>query len=318
MVATAAAPYGVLLLAGCGFGSYIAGRVASDGLSALGRGPLPAITALLVVLLAGAAAGVVSVAGQLSATRRLCHHVDRSRTTPPAGTPAGVEVVDHDEPFAFTFGLGEPRIALSRGLVEQLSTDELEAVVAHERYHVRARDPLKLVVARAAARTCFFLPAVRHLVTRYLAGRELAADRHSVRDLGRPALAGALFKVVAGPGWDELDTAAAMAGPELLAVRVDQLEHGAEPPLPRLPLASVVLSALVLGTLTGIVVATASQGGTSMMTSAQNDALSASDVAGAVAGGLVCMAGWVGLAAVAFRRLAHPALTTVAGSLSTT
>lgn len=217
-----------------------------------------------------------------------------------------MEVVDHDEPFAFTFGLGEPRIALSRGLVEQLSTDELEAVVAHERYHVRARDPLKLVVARAAARACFFLPAVRHLVTRYLAGRELAADRHSMRDLGRPALAGALLKVVAGPGWDELDTAAAMAGPELLEVRVDQLEHGAEPPLPRLPLASVVLSALVLGTLTGIVVVTASEGGTSMMTSAQNDALSASDLTGAVAGGLLCMAGWVGLAAVAFRRLVHP------------
>lgn len=310
MLATAAAPYGVLFLAGCGFTSYLAGRVSADGVATLGRGLLLPTTAMLALLLVGAVSGAVSVARQVSATRRLGEHVDRNRVSPPTGTPVGVGVVDHDEPFAFTFGLGVPRVAVSRGLIEQLSPEELEAVVVHERYHVRARDPFKLVVARAAARTCFFLPAVGHLVTRYLAGRELAADRRSLRDLGRPALAGALFKVVAGPGWDELDAAAAMASPELLAVRVDQLERGTEPPLPRLPVASVVVSALVLATLGGIVTAVALQGGLSMMGSGPTRALTAGDLAGAVAGGLVCTAGWVWLAVVAFRRLAHPVLTT--------
>lgn len=313
MVATAAAPYGVLVLAGCGFGSYLTDPIADDGVTALGRGLLlPAIAMLLLLLFAGAAAGAVSVARQLAATRRLGDHVDRNRMAAPPGTPAGVEVVDHDNPFAFTFGLGEPRVAVSRGLVEQLSSDELQAVVVHERYHVRARDPLKLVVARAAARTCFFLPAVGHLVARYLAGRELAADRHSLRDLGRPALAGALFKVVAGPGWDELDAAAAMAGPELLAARVDQLEQGTEPPLPRLPVASVAVSALVLATLGGVVTAVALQSGLSMMGSGQTTKLSGGDIAGAVAGGLVCTAGWVWLALFAFKRLVRPVLTTTA------
>jgi len=309
-LATAAAPYGVLFLAGCGFGTYLADRVAADGVVVLGRGLLLPTTAMLLLLLTGAVAGTISVGRQLSATRRLGEHVDRTRTAPPPGSPDGVDVVDHDGAFAFTFGLGEPRVAVSRGLVEQLSAGELHAVMAHERYHVRARDPLKLLVARAAARTCFFLPAVGHLVARYLAGRELAADRRSVRDLGRPALAGALLKVVAGPGWDELDTAAAMVGPDLLAVRVDQLEQGAEPPLPRLPVTSVALSALVLATLGGIVSAVALQGGLSMMRSGQTDALSTGDVAGAVAGGVACMAGWVWLAVRAFRRLARPVLTT--------
>lgn len=310
MVATAAAPCGVLLLAGCGFGSYVADRVAADGVAVLGRGLLLPTTAMLALLLVGAAAGAVSAARQVGATRRLGEHVDRNRIASPPGAPAGVEVVDHDEPFAFTFGLGEPRVAISRGLVEQLSPNELEAVVVHERYHVRARDPLKLVVARAAARTCFFLPAAGHLVTRYLAGRELAADRRSLRDLGRPALAGALFKVVAGPGWHELDTAAAMAGSELLAVRVDQLEQGIEPPLPRLPVASVAFSALVLATLGGIVGAVALQGGLSMMRTQSTTPLTAEDVALAVLGGLICTTGWVWLAVIAFRRLVRPALTT--------
>lgn len=310
MVATAAAPYVAFFLAGCGFGSYLADRVAADGVATLSRGLLLPTTAMLVLLLVGAVSGTVSVARQVSATRRLGEHVDRNRVVAPPGTPLGVEVVDHDEPFAFTFGLGLPRVAVSRGLIEQLSPDELEAVVVHERYHVRARDPLKMVVARAAARTCFFLPAVGHLVSRYLAGRELAADRRSLRDLGRPALAGALFKVVAGPGWDELHAAAAMAGPDLLAVRLDQLEQGTEPPLPRLPLASMTLSAMVLAVLGGIVTAVALQGGTSMMGENQTDALSGGDVAGAVIGGLACTAGWVWLAMVAFRRLTRPILTT--------
>ena len=310
MLATAAAPYGILFLAGCGFGSYLVDRVGDDGVAALGRGLLLATTGVLVLLLAGAVLGGVSLARQVAATRRLVDHVDRHRLPASALVPADAVLIDHDQPFAFTFGLGVPRIAVSRGLVEHLSPEELEAVVTHERYHVRARDPLKLVVARTAARTCFFLPAVGHLVARYLAGRELAADRRSLRDQGRPALAGALFKVVAGPSWEELDTAAAMAGPELLAVRVEQLEHGSEPVLPRVPAGSVMLSAVVLVVLGGIVTAVALQGGVSMMSDAQRQSLSAGDMTGAVLGGLACMGGWVWLVTIAYRRLARPALTT--------
>ena len=309
MVATAAAPYGILFLAGCGFTSYLVDRVGDDGVAALGRGVLLPTTAVLVLLVVGAAAGTVSAVRQVAATRRLGDHVTQNLVASHAGTPDDVEVIDHDEPFAFTFGLGKPRVAVSRGLVEQLSAQELAAVMAHERYHVRARDPLKLVVARTAARTCFFLPAVGHLVARYLAGRELAADRRSLRDSGRPALAGALFKVVAGPAWVELDAAAAMAGPELLAARVDQLELGTEPALPAVPRLAVALSGLVLAALGATVAAVALQGGMSMMSSGGTEALSALDVTSAVMGGLVCAAGWLWLARVAFRRLERHAAT---------
>ena len=283
---------------------YLSDRVAADGIDALSRGVLLPATGVLLLLASGAIAGAVSVARQLAATRRLGAHVERHRAEVPAGAPVGVEIVDHDEPFAFTFGLGEPRVAVSRGLLERLSSAELEAVLVHERYHVGARDPLKLLVARAATRTCFFLPAIGHLVTRYLTGRELAADRRSLRDSGRPALAGALFKVAAGPDWEELATAAAMAGPHLLEVRVDQLERGTEPSLPGLPTAAVVTSALVLALMGGTVIAVALQGGLSMMSSNTDSALSVGDLAGVALGGLVCMAGWVWLAVAAFRRLA--------------
>lgn len=310
VVATAAAPYAVLLAAACGFGMYLTDRVAEDGVAALAQGVLLPATATLVLLAAGAAAGLMSVARQLSASRRLGAHVRRCHVVPPPATPAGVEVIDHDEPIAFTFGLGQPRVVVSRGLIERLSSAELAAVVAHERYHVDARDPLKLMIARAAAQTCFFLPAIRHVVARYLAARELAADRHSLRASGRPALAGALFKVVGGPDWDELEAAAAMAGPHLLDVRVDQLESGAEPALAPLPAAPVVVSAIVFGALGAVVAAVALRGGLSMMLATPDGPLSPSDVLGTLAGGVACIGGWVWLATATVRRLSQPRLTT--------
>lgn len=310
VVATAAAPYAVLVAASCGFGMYLADRVGEDGVGALGRGVLLPATAMLVLLGLGAVAGIASVARQLSATRRLSGHVERHRAVAPVTAPDGVEVIDHEEPFAFTFGLVRPRVAVSRGLIERLAPEELDAVVLHERYHVGARDPLKLFIAQAAARTCFFLPAIGHLVARYLAGRELAADRHALRDSGRSALAGALFKVVGGPEWSELDAAAAMAGPHLLEVRVDQLEHGTEPALAPLPTASVVASAVVLGALGATVAAVAVHGGVSMMQSTSAGGLSTGDLLGTVAGGLACTGGWVWLATAASRRLRPPELTT--------
>lgn len=316
-MAVAAAPYGLLSMAGCGFGAHLADRVLTGGFDELTRGWPGATTAMLVMLAAGAVVGACSAVRQIWATRRLIQHVARSVIPPPAGSPPNVDVLDHDEAFAFTFGLGSPRIALSRGLVERLAPDELEAVLAHERYHLAARDPLKLLIARVAARTCFFLPAVGHLVARYVAGRELAADRRALCGSDRPALAGALFKVVAGPEWTELETAAAMAGPELLAVRIDQLELGAEPPLPALPAAAVAVSAAVLGLFVVVVGGVALQGGLS--TSASDGAsMSAADVGLVIAGGLVCGSGWVWLAAVAFRRLARSALTTAHTPFSTT
>ena len=309
VVATAAAPYVVLLAASCGFGMYLTDRVAEEGVAAVGRGVLLPATAMLVLLAAGGAAGLTSVARQLSASRRLAEHVRRTHVVPPTAAPSGVEVIDHDEPFAFTFGLARPKVVVSRGLIERLSSVELAAVVAHERYHVDARDPLKLMVARAAARMCFFLPAIGHLVARYLAERELAADRCSLRVSSRPALAGALFKVVAGPDWDALEAAAPMAGPHLLEVRVDQLESGAEPTLAPLPAGSVVVSAVVLGALGVVVSAVALRGGLSMMPTPDGP-LSPSDVLGTLAGGLACIGGWVWLATATVRRLSQPGLTT--------
>ena len=86
--------------------------------------------------------------------------------------------------------LSTNHVAVSRGLVESVSSDELAAVLHHERYHVANYDPLKVVLARSLPDSLFFLPALGELRGRYVAGRELAADRRAMTRSGAPSVAG--------------------------------------------------------------------------------------------------------------------------------
>ncbi|HEX9548888.1 MAG TPA: M56 family metallopeptidase, partial [Acidimicrobiales bacterium] len=142
-----------------------------------------------------------------------------------------VRLVESGDAFSFAYGMTRPQVAVSRGLVESVSDEELAAVLHHERYHVTNFDPLKVVLARGLPDALFFLPVLRELRGRYVTGRELAADRRAMRKTDAPSVAGALFKVVGGPAGVDLATAAAIGGDEALEARVSQLESGTEPPV---------------------------------------------------------------------------------------
>jgi Zn-dependent protease with chaperone function len=230
-------------------------RAAQGGLSGpLGDGALllPLLPFVAPVAIGLALAGR-SLARQVLASRRLAHRVralaralpDRlTRAATQAGLGGRVVFVDAPESFSFVYGALSPRVAVSRGLLEGVSRGELRAVLEHERYHVRNLDPLKAVLVRALSAALFFLPALDSLRARYVAARELAADRRAVAVCGPRPLAGALLKVVRGPQWSELDIAAPIGGPELLHVRVAQLETGSEPRLQVLGVARVTISLL--------------------------------------------------------------------------
>jgi Zn-dependent protease with chaperone function len=190
------------------------------------------------VVAAGLGRGGRSLARQIVASHRLARRVRELALTAPAeltgaalraGLEGRVVLVDASESFSFVYGILTPRVAVSWGLLETASCEELRAVLEHERYHVCNLDPLKVVLVRALSAALFFVPALAALRARYVVGRELAADRRAVAVCGRRSLAGALLKVVRGPAWSELGVAASIGGPELLAVRVAQLETGVEP-----------------------------------------------------------------------------------------
>lgn len=240
------------LLGFCAFGVVLY-RINTRGVHALSApGTVPALV-LIALVVVGAATTYAALTRQLRATRRLRRGVDTSTVEPApsrvhnaaerAGLAGRVDVIDAAEPCSFTWGIRRPRVAVSRGLLGTVSDAELDAVLSHERYHVDNLDPAKVFLTRVLPRTFFYLPVLSDLHERYLAGRELAADRRAVDAHGRAPLAGAIFKVVAGPQWADLGAAAAIGGDEALDVRVTQLESGREPQLNRLRRSRIAASA---------------------------------------------------------------------------
>jgi heat shock protein HtpX len=145
-----------------------------------------------------------------------------------AGMPIPrVYVIDSDQPNAFATGRDPQHaaVAATRGLLQQLSRDEVKGVMAHELAHVKSRDTLTMTIAATfagaigmlanfalffggnnragllgAIAMMIFAPMAAMLVqTAISRSREFEADRVGAEIHGNPlALAGALEKIERG------------------------------------------------------------------------------------------------------------------------
>ncbi|RNL86000.1 M56 family metallopeptidase [Halostreptopolyspora alba] len=201
--------------------------------------PFAPAAALVVFAALGMAIGVLYGVRETWRLRRLGGELRARRVaTPPRletlagelGLAGRIESVRAHEPFALTYGLRRPRVAVSTGLLEAMSRDELRAVLVHERSHVLSRDPLKILLMRVLLAREFHLPVLAYLRTRFTAARELAADEAATAACGRKPLAGALLKTLSGPRWAQAPAAASLGG-GMIDARIRQLEDGQAPKL---------------------------------------------------------------------------------------
>ena len=220
---------------------------------------------MLVLALAGLGALVLLLGGrslyrQLRAHKRFMAALSPTRSLVVAATP--VTVVEGEAPRAFCAGFLRPRVYLSKGAVALVPAAQLEAVVAHERHHLRHRDPLRMLCARVVRDALFFLPLLRRLERRYAALAEIAADEAAVRERGPRTLASALL----GFGESRAPAGAVGIAPE----RVDHLlghRPGWELPFSLLVGAVVVLGSLVAGAVaTSALVASSSLNAAMLLT----------------------------------------------------
>ena len=155
---------------------------------------LAAATLALGSLIAGAIRSVALSgrieAGQIETPPRV--HAEASAL----GVPGRVVCIEGPQPLAFCYGLFRPMICVSKALVDRLDANELRAVLAHEAEHLRARDPLRLLIGRAMARAAFMVPAAGETFRRYVLQRELQADDGCMATCQRESLASALFKLI--------------------------------------------------------------------------------------------------------------------------
>ncbi|HEY8656931.1 MAG TPA: M56 family metallopeptidase [Candidatus Limnocylindria bacterium] len=241
----------------------------ADELFVRGTAGTADVVAVLVLLLAfaGIALGLVALFRQLIETVALIRTLLSQRVTTPRGIDAlatdlalggRVDVVRDRRPFSFCYWFLRPRICLSTGLVQRLDTEELRAVLLHERYHLRHRDPLRLVVARYFAAGLYVVPVVEELVEHYTVQKEIAADQDAVRTLGGVrALASALYKVLPDADEVSLGLLVPVGSLSVTEARIDQLVDGRAVPLV-LSRAGIALSG---GTLAAATILALSQAG---------------------------------------------------------
>ena len=109
-------------------------------------------------------------------------------------------------------------VCLPIAALGELSEEELRAVVAHEREHVRRRDPWWLVLASAICRVLFFQPLNWLAARRLRSLAEFQCDSSAVRQTSRMAVASALVTVSRWIGAQSL-VVAGMASRDSLTVR---------------------------------------------------------------------------------------------------
>jgi len=165
------------------------------------RWPSALAFATLVLFGALTTAWLTRVCWILAATARSVGQIPRA-PAPPRLSIAGararvnrIECIADAAPVAVCCGTARPSVLVSEELVEQLSLEELVAVLIHEDHHARRRDPLRRAMLQATADILFWLPVVSWWAERRREASELLADRAALRRTGRSALAGALWKV---------------------------------------------------------------------------------------------------------------------------
>ena len=148
----------------------------------------------LLLLSAWAAGTLLLLARWMRSWQRLRATVRRGEPVALAdGTPA-LMVAESVEPGIF--GIMRPVLVLPRGIAEQLSAEQLDAIMAHELSHMRRRDNLTAALHMLVEAVFWFHPLVWWLETRLVEERERACDEAVLESRRQPvAYAEAILNV---------------------------------------------------------------------------------------------------------------------------
>ncbi|WP_101946768.1 M56 family metallopeptidase [Mycobacterium sp. 3519A] len=168
-------------------------------------GALVIVFALTLVIGARLTFAVVQVA--IATRRRRAHHrmmvdlLDMSRESNPPHVcmkASGLRILDVKQPLAYCLPGVRSRVVVSEGTLKSLSDSEIDAILTHEKAHLRARHDLVLEMFTAVhaafprfVRSGNALDAVRMLI-------EMLADDAAVRVAGPTPLARALVACASG------------------------------------------------------------------------------------------------------------------------
>jgi len=170
------------------------------------------------------AAVILRTASQLAhdfrgARRQQAEHAAFLAAAGHADPVAGALVLDHDAPAAYSVPRGRHRIVVSSATVTLLTPGQLEAVVAHERAHLRGHHQLLLTASTARARAFPALPLLERAAEEVAVLAEMAADAAAARRYDAEDLAAALVILARA----RVRTAVLTAGGPAALARINRL-----------------------------------------------------------------------------------------------
>ena len=160
-------------------------------------GPIPIVLAGTGVMILLTASCVAARAACL--TRRIKRQWWHSATALDIGPSVGVPayVVDAPSPMVALVGVFSPRLIAARTVIDACSAEELAAIVAHERGHLRAHDNFKRWLLTCAPDVMRWTSAHASIVAAWRDLAEYAADDAATRgnEEARVDLAALLVKI---------------------------------------------------------------------------------------------------------------------------
>lgn len=172
---------------------------APDGYASPG-GPLTALAGMSLSLTSLARGAWCAVQAAVSDRRERAARVAAFDLVGRADVVPDALVVEHEAPYAFCIGGRHHRIVITSGLLATLRRTELDAVLAHERAHLRQRHHTALMACRAlfgALAPTF--PAFRTAMPLVRLYAELSADDGARRRVGPGPLRDALSRLACLP-----------------------------------------------------------------------------------------------------------------------
>ncbi|MEM7554331.1 MAG: M56 family metallopeptidase [Cyanobacteria bacterium P01_A01_bin.84] len=164
-----------------------------------------------------------------------------------AGTQ-NIRLLNTQAMFAGQIGFWKPELVVSQGLLEVLSQEQLESVLAHEQGHYYYRDTFWFFWLGWVRSSTAWLPKTQGLWEELIVLRELRADAYAARQIDPLLLAESLLITVSGsPICADICCAALdSSSVERLEQRVDALLKSPEkPPEPRFNFWNPYLLALI-------------------------------------------------------------------------
>ncbi|KZL49263.1 M56 family metallopeptidase [Nodularia spumigena] len=161
-----------------------------------------------------------------------CKSVESARKSPLVNIEGRqVRLLNTDAPFAGQIGFWHPELVVSQGLLQTLSPDHVESVLAHEQGHYHYRDTFWFFWLGWVRACTSWLPNTDALWEELLALRELRADSYAASQVDPLLLAESLLMVVSSSSVSSEICCAALgaSGSDRLEQRIEALLAPPEP-----------------------------------------------------------------------------------------